>query len=86
MTVIGKFYVVYRQTGNTAYTLDNPTYTALHGELADECMGAFEVLTEVEGTYCTVHSVNRDGSIWVNMSDAAALVTNKDGRVIVVRH
>lgn len=86
MTVIGKFYVVYRQTGRPAYTLDNPTYTALHGELTDECMGAFEVLTEVEGTYYTVHSVNRDGSIWVNMSDAAALVTNKDGRVIVVRH
>lgn len=86
MTVIGKFYVVYRQTGNTVYTLDNPTYTALHGELADDCMSAFEVLTEIEGTYCTVHSVNRDGSIWVNMPDAAALVTNKDGRVIVVRH
>ena len=86
MQVIGKFHVVYRQTGKTVYTLDNPSFTVLHGELTDECMGAFDVLTEIEGTYCTVHSVNKDGSIWVNMPDASALVTNKDGQVIVVRH
>ena len=86
MQVIGKFYVVYRQTGKTVYELDNPTYTALHGELVDECMGAFDVLTEVEGMYCTVHRVNKDGSIWVNMPDASALVTNKTGQVLVVRH
>ena len=86
MQVIGKFHVVYRQTGRTVYTLDNPTFTALRGELADDCMAAFDVLTEVEGVYATVHSVNKDGSIWVNLPDACAHITSTDGIVTVTRH
>lgn len=65
LIVKGVFPVVYKQTGRVCYTLTDPTFAALTGELVDECMGAFRVETDMDGIRHEVLAVEMNGTLHV---------------------
>ena len=67
LIVKGVFPVRYRQTGKLQYTLTDPSIVQLRGELEDDCMGAFQVLTEVDGMHHVVTAVGDNGTLTAHL-------------------
>lgn len=63
LIIKGVFPVTYRPTGKVQYTLTDPSIVQLRGELEDDCMGAFQVLTEVDGMHHVVTAVADNGTL-----------------------
>lgn len=63
LIIKGVFPVRYRQTGRQCYALTDPSIVQLRGELEDDCMGAFQVLTEVDGMHHVVTAVADNGTL-----------------------
>ena len=63
LIVKGVFHTLYRQTARRCYTLTDPSIVQLRGELQDDCMGAFQVLTEVDGMQHVVTAVADNGTL-----------------------
>ena len=63
LIVKGVFHTLYRQTGKACYALTDPSIVQLRGELEDDCMGAFQVLTEVDGMQHVVTAVADNGTL-----------------------
>ena len=59
----GVFHSVYRPTGKVLYSITDPSIVKLRGELEDECMGAFDLLTEVDGMHYVVTAVSDNGTL-----------------------
>ena len=59
----GVFPVCYRPTGKVCYELNDPSIVQLRCELEDDCMGAFQVLTEVDGMQHVVTAVSDNGTL-----------------------
>lgn len=65
LIVKGVFPIVYKQTGRVCYTLTDPNFATLTGELMDEYMGAFRVETDMDGIPHEVLAVEMNGTLHV---------------------
>lgn len=63
LIIKGVFHACYRPTGKVCYVLNDPSIVQLRGELEDDCMGAFQVLTEVDGMHHVVTAVADNGTL-----------------------
>ena len=63
LVIKGVFHTIYRPTSKVQYTSTDPSIVQLRGELEDDCMGAFQVLTEVDGMHHVVTAVADNGTL-----------------------